>query len=66
MAMFALRCFHLIDILVEVAVFLECHVLDHRRQLVVVAEQDHSLEPTAGFGVRSLKQHPARRIHTHG
>jgi hypothetical protein len=31
--------------LVEVAVLLEGHVLDHGRQLVVVAYQDHPLQP---------------------
>ena len=31
--------------LVQVAVLLDCHVLHHRRQLVVVPDQDHALEP---------------------
>lgn len=35
--------------LVEVAVLLEGHVLDHGRQLVVVAYQNHPLEPRHTF-----------------
>ena len=31
--------------LVKVAVLLERHVLDHGRQLVVIPDQDHALEP---------------------
>ena len=30
--------------LVQVTVFLEGHILDHRRQLVVVPDQDHPLQ----------------------
>ncbi len=32
--------------LIQVAVLLEGHVLDHRGQLVVVPNQDHTLQPT--------------------
>ncbi len=44
--------------LIQVAVLLEGHVLDHRGQLVVVPNQDHTLQPAVAI---LLPLHAARR-----